>query len=780
MPRPAIVVILCCLSLIPAAASPPPGYYLVWGDEFNESSLNTSNWDYWVLGHFDSEIDVTNAVSMNGSNLVITTYSANNTNYSALVASDNHFRPRYGYYEASIQWGDTNGMCSAFWLRSPNMGTWVTDAFVSGGEIDVCEHRYLGKTSNYVANIVSDNIHWDGYGSYEQSAGSDNLGSNFLGQSFNLQTGFHLYGLAWSNNGTYGFYVDGTNMWNGTPAPLFGSDSYIIFSAEVNNPPPAWDGSVPPGGYPSLADSPLQLKIDYFHYYAPTNVLFWTGASSFYWTNAGNWVSNMAPVAASDLTFSYLSSNLSSVLGGNYAVDGLIFLETTSSSSIAGANTLTLGRGGIDMVSASENVTLYAPINLASNQTWTVGIQNPGNLLTVNSSLSGSATLTKAGYGTLILNGSNSFSGFLNVDTGGSATNDGILIVNGSAAIANVASPISIRDTGTSYSALQFSNGVTFPQSISLAGRGAAVAGLEALSGGNTLAGGLTLAGGGSYYLVQCDSGTLNVGGTISAGGTATGPRTLTLQGNGNIFISASIQNGSALPLNIVKTNDGDLTLSGVNTFTGTATIAGGTLFLNGSLAGGLVVSGGILSGTGAVAGSTRIQGGQISPGSAANSIGTLSFGADLTLLAPDTLTVMAINAATQSNSQLNVAGTLTYGGNLYVENLAGTLAPGQSFNLFNAGASAGSFALLILPPLDTDLAWNTNGLTNGILSVVLTVPQTVDISNLGSGQAQLNWVYGVLQTATNVAGPYFDIPGAAAPYVIPASNSQAFYRLRE
>ena len=36
--------------------SPPAGYYLVWGDEFNEASLNTNNWDYWVLGKFDSEM----------------------------------------------------------------------------------------------------------------------------------------------------------------------------------------------------------------------------------------------------------------------------------------------------------------------------------------------------------------------------------------------------------------------------------------------------------------------------------------------------------------------------------------------------------------------------------------------------------------------------------------------------------------------------------------------------------------------------------------------------
>ena len=151
----------------------------------------------------------------------------------------------------------------------------------------------------------------------------------------------------------------------------------------------------------------------------------------------------------------------SSILGGDYTVDGLVFLGMTNSPTIGGTNTLTLGAGGIDMVAADQNVTLNAPMNLAANQTWTVGRNNPGNVLTVNGSLAGAATLTKAGYGTLILNGTNSFSGVLNVDTGSSITNDGALTITRSAAIANVASPISIRNTGTGVSTLQLSNSVT-------------------------------------------------------------------------------------------------------------------------------------------------------------------------------------------------------------------------------------------------------------------------------------------------------------------------------
>ncbi|HEV2328077.1 MAG TPA: family 16 glycosylhydrolase, partial [Verrucomicrobiae bacterium] len=629
LPFIAILSLLWLAASTAAPAAPPPGYYYVWGDEFNEPSLDMTKWDYWVLGRFDSEIDVTNAVSMNGSNLVITTYGVNGTNYSALIASDNHFRPRFGYYEASIQWGDTNGMCSAFWLRSPQMGSWVWDPFVAGGEIDICEHRYLGETSNYIATIVSDNIHWDGYGAYEQTAGSDNIGSNSLGQTFDITNGFHLYSLNWNRDGTYDFGIDGQSIWNGTPAPLFGRDSYIIFSAEVNNPPPAWDGSVPPGGYPPLANSPLQLKIDYFHYYAPTNVLFWTGAASTAWTNSVNWVSKMVPGEDCDLTFSYLSSNLTGMVAANGPIDGLIFLETTTPSLIQGTNTITLGLGGIDMVSASENVTIDAPILLASNQTWTVGIQNPGNLLTVNSSLSGSATLTKAGYGTLILDGTNSFSGILNVDTGRGSTNDGAVCIANSAAVANVASPIAIRNTGMSVSSLQLSNAtanISIPQSISIAGRSTNVAAIENVSGDNALDGNVTLTSGGPVYELQSDAGVLSLIGTIMPGSSVSGSCTITFQGSGDFLVSGAIQNGSSATVGLAKTGSGTLTLSGANTFSSITT-----------------VSGGILAGAASVAGSVTIaSGGTIAPGTSA-SIGTFSAGGSLTLT-PGSTTFLRLN----------------------------------------------------------------------------------------------------------------------------------------
>ncbi len=702
----AIMTTLCGVSLTPARATPPPGYYLVWGDEFNETSLDTNKWTYWVPGTFGNAVNVTNAVTMNGSNAVITTYTAGGTNYTAILASQHHFHPRYGYYEANIQWADTNGEWSAFWLRSPTMGTYLDDEFVSGGELDVCEHRYVGIYGTNIANIISANIHWDGYGPAEQSSGSPNVGTD-------LATGFHTYGLLWGV-GTYQFQIDGSQVWDGSSVtPSFGSDTYVILSSQVNDTSTTWAGYIPPGGYGSQAQSTTKLMIDYFHYYAPTTQLFWTGAASSYWTNSANWVSNMPPVATSDLTFSYLSAVTNTFLGSDFSVDGLVVLEMPNSLVIGGTNTLTLGAGGIDMVAANQNATVNAPLSIGLNQTWTLGRNKPGNVLMVNAGIAGVSTLTKAGYGTLVLNGTNSFSGVLNVDTGSSGTNDGALCIANSAAVASVTSPILIRDTGMSVSTLQLSGSpasVTIPQNISLAGRSTNVAAIENLSNTNTLAGGITLSAGGSVYLLQSDAGMLKLGGTVSADNTVTGPCTFTLQGAGNFLISGAIQNGGASTINLVKTGSGTLTLSGANTYTGTTTISAGTL-----------------AGSGSITGAATIQsGGTISPG-ISNTLGTVAFGGGLTLT-PGSTNFMHINKALQANDQLQTSGVLTYGGTLIVTNLGGTLASGDSFKLFSAGSYSGNFTSLILPTL-VGLGWNTSGLTNGILSVEPTAPQiTMDL----------------------------------------------------
>src|SRR5262249_11635457 len=316
------------------------------------------------------------------------------------------------------------------------------------------------------------------------------------------------------------------------------STEWVILSSEVDDTSTTWAGFIPAVGYGPLGTSTTKLTVDYVRYYAPTNVLFWTGASSPYWTNSANWISNLPPTPLNDVTFSSLSGNLNNTLGSDLSVKGLVFLNTGNSMIISGPNTLSIGSDGIDMVAANHTITISAPINIAANQTWLVGPNNPGNTLNINGGISGSSTLTKASYGTLLLNTSNSFSGILNVDTSSTTTSDGILRVAHPAALANVISPISIRNNNGGSSTLQLSaaaGNITINQATALNARGSSVAAIENLSGTNTLAGNITINVGGSQYWFQSDAGQLNLSGFVSS--VATGARTLTFMGSGNFSV---------------------------------------------------------------------------------------------------------------------------------------------------------------------------------------------------------------------------------------------------
>lgn len=615
-----------------------------------------------------------------------------------------------------------------------------------------------------------------------------------VGSSCYLNSGIH--GFGWVANPYNGEDPQTGSPWdcpcnNHSECQVWGSGVWSIWqykwSSQESSPPfPGLSERVDINVYNGTLAGMISTLGVGFH---PTaNELYWVGANSAFWTNAANWLSNSSPASASDVIFSYLTRNTGSAyasqLGANYSVDGLVFLCTGGALSINDASTpshtLTLGAGGIDATAANQNISLNTPIHVAANQTWTVGPNIPGNALTVNGALSGTATVTKAGSGAVVLNGTNSFSGTLNADTGSSTADDGALTIGNSAAVADVAS-IAIRNTGWAVSSLQLANGVTVPCSVSLAGRSSTVPGIASVSGvNNSLAGGITLTGGGTSYVVQSALGSLSIGGIVSAGGTATGARTLTFQGNGGFSIPASIQNGSASALGVVKTNSGTLTFSGANTYTGLTTAAKGSLCVNGSLAGPLLFNpgSGYFYGTGTVDGAATVQSGILSPGNTSvNSIGTLTFGGNLTLTGGTTL--MEINPTTQTNDRLNVAGVLNYGGALYVSNMGGAPCPGQSFKLFNAAACNGGFNPVTLPPLNPGLVWDTSGLTNGVISVV-AIPVTLVNTNLGNGQLQLIWTYGTLQSATNAQGPYIDVPGGTPPYTVTPTNPQQFYRAHE
>ncbi len=116
-------------------AAPPADYYLVWSDEFNDPSLDQSKWNL-ESGVRNNAVNTPEAVSLDGSNLVITTFTTNHRHYTDLVQSAGKFNPRYGYTEARIEWGDSPGMWSAFWIWTPTMNQ-IGNPSVYGAELDI-------------------------------------------------------------------------------------------------------------------------------------------------------------------------------------------------------------------------------------------------------------------------------------------------------------------------------------------------------------------------------------------------------------------------------------------------------------------------------------------------------------------------------------------------------------------------------------------------------------------------------------------------------------------
>jgi autotransporter-associated beta strand protein len=134
----------------------------------------------------------------------------------------------------------------------------------------------------------------------------------------------------------------------------------------------------------------------------------------------------------------------------------------------------------------------------------------------------------------------------------------------------------------------------------------------------------------------------------------------------------------------LVKFGSGTLLLSATNTYTGATTVSNGTLLVNGSLGSGV--------------------------------IGRLTISNTLSLAGT---TVMDLNKAAGTSDQVVGLTTVTYGGTLVVTNLAGSLAAGDSFKLFDAANYTGSFSAIMPTSPGSGLWWDTNSLaSSGTLRV--------------------------------------------------------------
>jgi autotransporter-associated beta strand protein len=237
------------------------------------------------------------------------------------------------------------------------------------------------------------------------------------------------------------------------------------------------------------------------------------------------------------------------------------------------------------------------------------------------------------------------------------------------------------------------------------------------------LDGGLTKLGAGTLTLATAS--TYNGDTTVSAG-------TLQLSGAGSIANSDEIAVGSGATLDASARTDGKLTLAAGQTLTGNGTVNGNVVIVNGAT---------------------------LAPG---GSLSTLTFNNNVTLNGGSTA-VFEVSKSPVTNDFAQVAGTLVLNGTIFITNVGTTpYASGDSFKLFNAAGYSGAFTNIqpVIPGMN--LAWNTNSLTSGVLSIVAspTAQPIISATAMSAGNFVLsgsngvpNWPCLVL-ASTNLALP--------------------------
>jgi autotransporter-associated beta strand protein len=260
----------------------------------------------------------------------------------------------------------------------------------------------------------------------------------------------------------------------------------------------------------------------------------WTGASGTSWATAGNWTS--APATGNRVRFNSLSTaNLSTTLNADFSLDGISLINPTGPVSIGGTNILTLGTGGLDLSTATQNLTVTAPMVLGGAQIWNVA---SGRTLSVSGTVTGSGALTLFGAGKVSLGASNILP---NGASAGNLTVIGTLDPNGTSQSVNGLSGAGIIDNaaaGTATLAIG-NNDATGTFSGTIQNTGGALAVVKQGTGGLTLSGTNSFSGG-----TTINGGSLIVSSDANLGNASGG---LTFGASGNLNINADIASSNRL-----------------------------------------------------------------------------------------------------------------------------------------------------------------------------------------------------------------------------------------
>lgn len=314
-------------------------------------------------------------------------------------------------------------------------------------------------------------------------------------------------------------------------------------------------------------------------------------------------------------TFTLATAN-NTYSGGTSILGGILSLANPANTlSDTGAVTVDGATSELSLGANSDTVGVVTLKNGASI-TGSGSLTGASYLLesgTVSANLGGTGALTKSTTGTVVLSGSNTFTGATTIGGGTLvAAHVNALSSSSSVGISTATASGTLRlATDTSVSSFPLGASSNFPGTI-VSDRATAGAGITHVlgsaifgnniwtieAGANVTSGNAAVsiaavnlsAGGAGTCTFNPTTASVLIPGAVNIGSNNQA-KTLGLSGSstGN-EISGVISNGINT-LSVSKTGTSTWTLSGANTYTGNTTISGGTLNLTGSLAGSAVVS---------------------------------------------------------------------------------------------------------------------------------------------------------------------------------------------
>ena len=211
---------------------------LVWSDEFDGDTLDTTKW--FLVPEWDRQDRSSwrnDMVEVKGGYLHIkfrrdTALGAQKSTDTALVNNwirgggvrtrstnslNYSFRNGFGYYEARIKFPMVRGAWGAFWLMyNSNDANLATVGGEEGTEIDIIE------SIDYGERHYNSALHWNGYPSTSVSSKSWYNGVQHRPSHLpDIYDGeFHTFAVNWTET-EYVFYVDGIESWRVDGGPDF-------------------------------------------------------------------------------------------------------------------------------------------------------------------------------------------------------------------------------------------------------------------------------------------------------------------------------------------------------------------------------------------------------------------------------------------------------------------------------------------------------------------------------------------------------------------------------